>query len=632
MFGLKGWALAGGLLFGLTPQAGTAPASGSVEGLVRAATGAPLEGAAVTVEGRPSKARTDREGRFRIEGLPAGRAVLRATMLGYAAGREVVEVGEGRVTRVEFLLRAMPMALDELVTTGDAASAPPPVPVQLREAAAAKVRGRVLSLPRRRDFNTEEYQYFDDNGWKSSRRDPLSTFSIDVDAASYSNVRRFISQGQLPPKDAVRVEEMINYFHYDYPDPRGDDPFSVTTELTDAPWAPGHKLALIGLQGRRLTMDRLPPTNLVFLLDVSGSMNAPNKLPLVQAGFRLLVNQLRPEDRVAIVVYAGAAGLVLPSTSGADKERILDAIDRLQAGGSTAGGAGIQLAYAVAREHFLSEGNNRVILATDGDFNVGASSEGELVRMIEARRQDGVFLTVLGFGTGNLKDSRMEQLANKGNGHYAYVDDLLEAKKVFVQELGATLYTIAKDVKIQVEFNPARVASYRLVGYENRVLAAEDFNDDRKDAGEMGAGHSVTALYEIVPVGVDSDDDGRPAVDPLKYQNGDRPRIARDRPSGDWFTAKFRYKTPQGLRSRLLERVVRSENRPSTDFRFATAVAAFGMVLRDSEYKGDLTYREVLALARAARGRDDEGYRSELVRMVETAALLAGEGPVTGDR
>ena len=415
------------------------------------------------------------------------------------------------------------------------------------------------------------------------------------------------------------MEEMINYFRYDYPNPHGEHPFSVTSELGRAPWNPSHRLALIGLQGQRMSLGELPPNNLVFLVDVSGSMNSPDKLPLLKSAFRLLVNELRDEDRVAIVVYAGAAGLVLPPTTGDHKSRILEAIDRLEAGGSTAGGAGIQLAYQVARDNFSSEGNNRVILATDGDFNVGISSDGELIRMIEARRQSGVFLTVLGFGTGNLKDSKMEQLANKGNGHYAYIDDLLEAKKVFVQELGATLYTIAKDVKMQVEFNPARVKSYRLVGYENRLLADRDFNDDTKDAGEMGAGHSVTALYEIVPVGGDEGDDG--AVDTLRYQG--RPKTTG---SGDWFTVKLRYKPPQGSTSRVFERVVRNETgAPSADFRFASAVASFGMLLRDSEHRGQATFSAVLAMARAARGTDEEGYRAEFIRLVETAATLAGK-------
>jgi Ca-activated chloride channel family protein len=363
----------------------------------------------------------------------------------------------------------------------------------------------------------EQYARIYDNRFLATGTHPLSTFSIDVDAASYSNIRRFLTSGQRPPADAVRIEEMINYFSYTYPEPDGSEPFSVTTEMGPAPWNPQHQLVLVGLQGRRISRENLPPSNLVFLLDVSGSMNAPDKLPLVQSAFRLLVKQLRREDRVAIVVYAGAAGLVLPSTPGSERDQILAAIDQLEAGGSTAGGAGIQLAYRVAKEHFIPGGNNRVILATDGDFNVGVSSDAELVRMIEEKRNEGTYLTVLGFGTGNLQDAKMEQLADKGNGNYAYVDNINEARKVFVHELGATLLTIAKDVKIQVEFNPARVQAYRLIGYENRILASEDFNDDARDAGELGAGHSVTALYEIVPAGQPLDVSvGK--VDSLKYQ------------------------------------------------------------------------------------------------------------------
>ncbi len=568
-------------------------------------------------------ARSDSGGKYLISGVASGTVTVTARTIGFAPLSRQVVVRDGRVVTVDFVLTPQPVAMEELVASTQAdrrqradlsvAAASPTSPVGKRMARA----------PTLRDFNTEEYRHFGDNGWQSSRRQPLSTFSIDVDAGSYSNVRRFLRDGRLPPKDAVRIEEMLNYFRYQYPDPRGGDPFSITTELGEAPWRPGHKLARIGLQGQRLSLDRLPPTNLVFLIDVSGSMQSADKLPLVKAAFRLLVNELRDQDRVAIVVYAGAAGLVLPSTPGGHKDQILAAIEGLEAGGSTAAGAGIQLAYKVARDHFIPDGNNRVILASDGDFNVGVSSEGELVRMIEERREDGVFLTVLGFGTGNLKDNKMEQLANKGNGHYAYVDDLLEAKKVFVQELGATLLTIAKDVKIQVEFNPARVRSYRLVGYENRILADRDFNDDTKDAGEMGAGHSVTALYEIVPAGLtDGGDEG--SVDPLKYQSRGSREAAT---SGDWFTVKLRYKDPKGSTSRLLERVVSQETRSnSVDFRFAAAVAQFGMLLRDSEFKGRSSFGGVLTMARAARGPDEEGYRAEFIRLVETAATLSGKG------
>jgi Ca-activated chloride channel family protein len=621
-------AILAGLFLG--PPSGTElPAKpGAIQGTVKDQDGGPLAGAAVVVEGTALRTTTDRRGGYLISNIPPGRVTVVAQLVGYGQARQVVTVPDGRVVTVDFSLVAARLRLEEMAAPVSADRASIGGVAAMRKSTIGYAQPS--PYPSAREFNTEEYRYFKDNAWASPLRQPLSTFAIDVDAGSYSNVRRFLKEGRLPPKDAVRVEEMINYFRYDYPDARGEHPFSVTTELASAPWRPGHKLALIGLQSRRLSLRDLPPNNLVFLIDVSGSMNGPDRLPLVKSAFRLLVNELRDEDRVAIVVYAGAAGLVLPPTRGNDKDRILDAIERLEAGGSTAGGAGIQLAYQVARDNFLREGNNRVILATDGDFNVGTSSEGDLVRMIEERRRDGVFLTVLGFGRGNLKDAKMEQLANKGNGHYGYVDDLLEAKKVFVQELGATLYTIAKDVKIQVEFNPARVKSYRLVGYENRLLADRDFNDDTKDAGEMGAGHAVTALYEIVPVGVDGDDDR--SVDPLKYQV----RAERDRrpdSSEDWFTVKLRYKQPEGSTSRLLERVVRTESaNPSADFRFASAVAGFGMLLRDSEYKGRASYGDVIALARGARGVDEEGYRSEFIRLVETAATLAGRGrEITAD-
>lgn len=461
----------------------------------------------------------------------------------------------------------------------------------------------------------EQYARIYDNRFLAARANPLSTFSIDVDAASYSNIRRFLTSGQRPPADAVRIEEMVNYFTYSYPEPDGSEPFSVTTEMGPAPWNSQHQLVLIGLQGRRISTENLPPSNLVFLLDVSGSMSSPDKLPLVQSAFRLLVKQLRREDRVAIVVYAGAAGLVLPSTPGSERDAILAAIDQLEAGGSTAGGAGIQLAYRVAKENFIPGGNNRVILATDGDFNVGVSSDAELVRMIEEKRSEGTYLTVLGFGTGNLQDAKMEQLADKGNGNYAYVDTINEARKVFVHELGATLLTIAKDVKVQVEFNPARVQAYRLIGYENRILASEDFNDDSRDAGELGAGHSVTALYEIVPAGQPLDVSVG-SVDSLKYQ----PVATETRynASSEYLTIKLRYKPPTEETSRLLVHTLEPGRVGSGEnLGFSSAVAAFGMVLRGSEFRGTADPAMVLSLARRWKGDDEQGYRAEFIRLVE---------------
>jgi Ca-activated chloride channel family protein len=474
---------------------------------------------------------------------------------------------------------------------------------------------------RREPWNTEEYGRIAENPFLAVSAHPLSTFSIDVDRASYSNVRRMLLEGQAPPKDAIRIEELINYFPYGYAEPRGDDPVAIHTEIAPAPWKPAHRLLRIGLQARRIDTRGLPPSNLVFLLDVSGSMDEPNKLPLLKVSLGLLVNTLRPQDRVAIVVYAGSAGLVLSSTAGDRKATILEAIERLAAGGSTAGGAGIKRAYDEAVANFIRGGNNRVILATDGDFNVGVSSDGELVRLIEEKRKTGVFLTVLGFGQGNLKDAKMEQLADHGNGNYAYIDNLLEARKTLVHELGGTLFTVAKDVKIQVEFNPAHVRAYRLIGYENRLLANEDFADDTKDAGEIGSGHSVTALYEIIPVGVETDVTVR-TPDSLRYQRG-RPRS--DTEAGpELLFVKVRYKQPDGERSRLLTHaVLDAPGRAATaDFQFQAAVAEFGLLLRQSEHRGAASLRHVIEVARGAVGTDSDGYRAEFVRLAQAAQSL----------
>ncbi len=466
----------------------------------------------------------------------------------------------------------------------------------------------------------ETYNPIQENPFLKASSHPLSTFGIDVDTAAYSNVRRFINQGQLPPKDAIRIEELINYFSYDYPQPKGEQPFSVTTEVAAAPWNPQHRLVQIGLQGQRLSTENLPPSNLVFLLDVSGSMNEPNKLPLLQKSLQLMVNELNANDRVAIVVYAGSAGLVLPSTPGSQKAKILGAIDQLEAGGSTAGGEGLELAYKVAQEQFISAGNNRVILATDGDFNVGPSSDAELVSLIEQKREQGVFLTVLGFGQGNLKDAKMEQIANKGNGQFAYIDSLLEAKKALVTELGGTLVAIAKDVKIQVAFNPKQVQSYRLIGYENRLLQSQDFKDDRKDAGELGAGHTVTALYEIIPPGVKDDS---PATGSSSGEQQPLPTFK----ANELLQVNLRYKQPQQNESQLLTQTVTDQgatfDKASTNLRFSAAVAAFGMVLRESAHKGNATLAQVQAWASQAQGPDLEGYRAEFLRLVEKSKKLS---------
>lgn len=461
-------------------------------------------------------------------------------------------------------------------------------------------------------FNTENYSYIIENDYKDTINNPLSTFSIDVDTASYSNMRRFLMSGDKPPVDAIRIEELINYFSYDYKAPAEDIPFAVYTEIAACPWNTKHQLVRIGLKGKELNKENLKPSNLVFLLDVSGSMQDGDKLPLLKAGMKLLVNELGADDKVSIVVYAGASGVVLEPTAGDRKTEIMNAIAELEAGGSTNGAEGIETAYQLAKTSFVEGGNNRVILGTDGDFNVGVSSEGDLVRLIEKKREEGIFLSVLGFGTGNLKDSTMEKLADKGNGNYAYIDTILEAKKVLVEEMGSTLYTIAKDVKLQLEFNPANAKGYRLIGYENRILNNEDFNDDKKDAGELGAGHEVTAFYEIVP----SDSEEKVGnVDPLKYQ-----QVKALGNSEDIMTVKFRYKEPDGTESKLLETVVKKsdvKSAPSADFMFAAAVAEFGMIARASSHKGDSTLDHAIAAAKENKGADEGGYKTEFIKLME---------------
>ncbi|MCH9681327.1 MAG: VWA domain-containing protein [Deltaproteobacteria bacterium] len=489
-----------------------------------------------------------------------------------------------------------------------AAQAPPP-----------KVATTPLPAP---THNTEGYDHIQENDFVAVADDPRSTFSIDVDTASYANTRRFIREGRLPPQDAVRIEELVNYFDYDYPQPHGEDPFSVTTEVAPCPWAADHRLVHVGLQGKDVAAKEVPARNLVFLVDVSGSMSDSDKLPLLKRGLMMLADQVRAQDRVSMVVYAGASGVVLEPTS--DITRIKDALDRLQSGGSTNGGAGIELAYRLATNSFVKGGINRVILATDGDFNVGTTNRGDLVRLIEDKRRSGVFLSVLGFGRGNLQDSTMEQLADKGNGNYAYIDSAAEAYKVLVEQAGATLMTIAKDVKIQVEFNPAQVAAYRLVGYENRALAHRDFNDDTKDAGEIGAGHTVTALYEIVPMGRGV----APQVDPLKYQQVEG-SLSAAAGSGEVMTVKLRYKQPRGSKSKLLSVPVADTDGSvadaSADFRLSAAVAELGLLLRASKWRGDASWEQAYALAQGAQGRDPNGRRAELLSLIRQAAALSGD-------
>ncbi len=464
------------------------------------------------------------------------------------------------------------------------------------------------------DYDNEEYAALVENAFELTRNQPVSTFSIDVDNASYSNLRRMINYGNKVDKNSVRVEEMINYFKYDYPQPANGDPFSINTEYSESPWNPKHKLLKIGLQGKNIPMDHLPASNIVFLIDVSGSMDAENKLPLLKSSLKVLLNQLRPKDKVGIVVYAGSAGVVLSPTSAGEKEKIIKALDNLQAGGSTAGGAGIELAYKLAKENFIKGGNNRVVLATDGDFNVGASSTTDIETLITEKRKTGIFLTCLGYGMGNYKDNTMETLADKGNGNYAYVDNMQEANKFLGREFAGNIYTIAKDVKVQIEFNPKYVKSYRLIGYENRKLRNEDFVNDKIDAGELGSGHTVTALYEVIPANVDSK--FIPKETKLKYSE-----ISKKKNFGDEMaTVKFRYKKPDGDKSIEITNVIKKENKSSVspDFKFASSVAWFGLVLRNSELITKKDLSDIENLAKQGKSKDEEGYRSEFIRLIES--------------
>ena len=610
------WIFAAMILFslGFAPQQ-----SRTITGKVTSAEdGIGMPGINVLVKGTKNGTVTDAQGNYSIT-VSAHGGTLVFSFIGY----ETKEIKIGTSNVIDVVLSPDVKALEEVVVTGDST----PGKKDKRSSAAP-----VSHLYRRHyeaeqdyqqpQWNTEEYDGIEENIFHEAFKNPLSTFSIDVDAASYSNVRRFINNGQRPPKDAVRIEELVNYFDYDYEQPKNDDPFAFHTEISTAPWNNKHKLVHIGLQGKTIPTEKLPPSNLVFLIDVSGSMDEPNKLPLLKSSFKMLVEQLRPQDHISIVVYAGAAGLVLEPTSGSEKKKILNALDQLQAGGSTAGGAGIKLAYAIAKEHFKSGGNNRVILATDGDFNIGESSNGAMERLIEEKRKDGVFLTVLGYGMGNYKDSKMETLADKGNGNYAYIDNITEARKVLVNEFGGTLFTIAKDVKLQIEFNPAKVKAYRLIGYENRMLKNEDFNNDKKDAGDLGSGHTVTALYEIIPVGVESEFF---KVDDLKYQHTTVDPKAQN--SKELMTIKFRYKKPDEDVSKLIVHPLIDSNiilsKTSDNFRWSASVAAFGMLLRDSEYIKNFNYDAVVQMAQNSKGEDKEGYRIEFINMVKSFGSVA---------
>ena len=589
-----------------------------------------IPGATVTLSGPETRRCVSNErGVCTFAGVLPGRYTVTTSLAGFTTWQHVMTLKAGGTETVTARIEVASLSESVAVAgepvlrgglAGGVAGHPLPPP-----ASAPAPYPHVVHPGWNRDGGRRTAEKYDDHGENAFRTvtaDPLSTFSIDVDTASYANLRRFLNEGSLPPAEAIRIEELVNYFDFDYPQPAGAEPFSITTELAECPWSPKHRLALVGLKGREIETKETPARNLVFLIDVSGSMATPDKLPLVQHGLRMLADSLSAKDRLAIVVYAGASGVVLEPTAGDRKRRIDHAIASLNAGGSTNGGAGITLAYKLARESFMEGGVNRVLLATDGDFNVGVTDQKQLEQLIERERESGVFLSVLGVGTGNINDALMEMLADKGNGNYSYLDTMHEAHRVLVKEASGTLVTIAKDVKIQVEFNPSAVSAYRLIGYENRVLRDQDFNDDRKDAGEIGAGHSVTAIYEIVPAGVEPP---RPSVDPLKYSPAPEPPPAR-KPNGfdhELATVKLRFKAPDGDTSRLTTAVIANRPQPMrANLGFASAVAEAGMLLRGSAHAGKGSFDSAIARARAFRGEDSDGYRAEFARLMELAATL----------
>ncbi len=623
----------------------------TITGKVTDEKGLPLPGAVVKIKNNLASAvTTDTQGSYKLispddnvilvysfigydtqEQSTKGKTIINVTMAPTNSGlREVVVVGYGSQQRKSLTdaigtINATEIKRNSVTNlTNSIVARTPGVRVTAQDANPARyptgidIRGFSGAAGGRATPGNESYSRIVENQFESPKTTPLSTFAVDVDAASYSNIRRFINSGQLPPKNAVRIEEMINYFHYNLPEPANDKPVAIQTELSAAPWNPQHQLVRIGLKAKNVSLDKLPPSNLVFLLDVSGSMAEPNKLSLVKPAMKMLANQLRPVDHVAIVVYAGDAGIRLESTPGNEKEKIKEAIDQLYAAGSTAGGEGIKLAYRIAKDKFIKGGNNRIILATDGDFNVGPSSDKDMEQLIEDERGSGVSISILGFGMGNLKDSKMERMADKGHGNYAYIDNITEATKSMVSEFGGTLFTVAKDVKLQVEFNPAKVQAYRLLGYEDRLLQKEDFNNDTKVAGDIGVNHTVTALYELIPVGIK--DNFTASVDPLKYQKPAEDKFVNT--SSEIMTIKFRYKEPDSDVSKL--EAVTVDDKPlnadktSDDFRFAAAVAEYGMLLRDSQFKQNSKFDQLINMAKSAKGKDDDGYRAEFIRLAES--------------
>lgn len=599
-----------------------------------------LIGASVVIKGTNIGTLTNLDGKYTLK-ISEQATVLVFSFTGYSS----LEVNIGTSNIIDATLKGGSI-LEEVVVVGYGTMKKSNVTGAISTMQSQQLQGRMAGVyvrgkkrlfgkkqpkngqPQAEAPSNEQYEKTKENGFLTVKDHALSTFSIDVDRAAYANVRRFINDSKLPPQDAVRVEEMINYFDYKYPQPQGKDPLSMSSELTACPWNKDLKLLHVGLQALTISTEKLPASNLVFLIDVSGSMGSENKLPLLINSFKLLTNQLRAKDKVAIVVYAGASGVVLPSTSGKDKIKITDALEQLHAGGSTAGGAGIELAYKIAAENFIQDGNNRVILATDGDFNVGISSTHELEDLITKKRETGIFLSVLGFGMGNYKDAQLETLADKGNGNYGYIDNILEAQKMFVHEFGGTLFTVAKDVKFQLEFNPRLVQAYRLIGYENRLLNDEDFENDKKDAGDVGSGHCVTALYEIIPTGVKTDYLNKNKG--LKYQET---KLSPASETQELVTLKLRYKQPDGAKSKLMEQLVYDKTTPfddvSENLKLSAAVAEFGLLLRNSDFKGTANFAHIIETAKKTLATDSEGWRAEFIQLVKKAQLITENQGIT---
>jgi Ca-activated chloride channel family protein len=642
----------------VVPPAITAPqmVAARMYGNVVDATAARIPGVSVTAtnieSGATATTVTNQTGGYSFEGLTPGNYKLSAELPGFQTSvyngiqlsanlqkaQDITLQVAAVADTVEVTTKSGTLSTQSsiVVSTGRQASvagqisqqafaAPPPPAIE--GARAPGVPAEYDRIRPRVDKGGETYDRISDNPFLPVAQNPLSTFAIDVDTASYSNVRRYLNQYQLPPRDAVRIEEMINYFSYDYPHPLGNDPVGALLESASAPWNPQHRLMRVGIKARDIDNRRRPPSNLVFLLDVSGSMQPQERLPMLKEAIRMLVEQLTANDRVSVVTYAGTTGIALRPTRGDQKDVILRLIDSLDAGGSTNGGSGIQLAYDQATANFIPNGVNRVILATDGDFNVGITDRNALLQLIEDKAKRGVFLSVLGVGMGNYKDATLEMLADKGHGNYAYLDTLNEARKVLVEQMSGTLVTVAKDVKVQVEFNPAVVDAYRLIGYENRALRNEDFNNDLKDGGDMGAGHTVTVLYEVVPRGIPINAAGGPGVDPLKYRQPE-PEAPPRNASNETLTVKIRYKEPNGNSSKLLSfpMVDREQTfaKSTVDFRFAAAVAAFGMILRESPYRETATMDSVLSIAEGSLGSDRNGYRREFLQLVARARQIRG--------